>query len=100
MFFFFGLLFSLNSCQSVQEGLAGGKKNNEDEFLVQKKNPLVMPPAYSELPSPGSKKIQTGNNDNKIKKLLGVVENEEASDTNSSADKSLEDSITKILNEK
>ena len=36
---FFGLLFLLTSCQSAKEGLSGGKKDNTDEFLVQKKNP-------------------------------------------------------------
>jgi hypothetical protein len=26
------------------------KKNNTDEFLVEKKSPLVMPPDFNELP--------------------------------------------------
>ena len=47
---FFGLLFLLSSCQSAREGLTRGKKNNTDEFLVQKKNPLVLPPDYNDLP--------------------------------------------------
>ena len=28
------------------------KKNGSDEFLVEKKSPLVMPPNYDELPIP------------------------------------------------
>ena len=28
------------------------KKNNSDEFLIKKKNPLVLPPDYGKLPEP------------------------------------------------
>ena len=42
----------LTSCQSVKDGLSGRKSENSDEFLVQKKNPLVIPPDYMKLPSP------------------------------------------------
>ena len=49
-FFTLGLLFLLilNSCS----GITGSKKENNDEFLVQKKSPLLMPPDYDELPNP------------------------------------------------
>ena len=42
------------SCQSIKDGLTGKKSENSDEFLVQKKNPLVLPPNYMELPTPKS----------------------------------------------
>ena len=45
------LLF-LSSCKSVKEGLSGKKAKNSDEFLVEKKNPLVLPPDFEKLPSP------------------------------------------------
>ena len=45
-------LILLTSCQSVKDGLSGRKSENSDEFLVKKKNPLVMPPKFMELPSP------------------------------------------------
>ena len=44
------LLFS--SCSSLKEGFVNQKKNNSDEFLVEKKSPLVMPQDYNELPIP------------------------------------------------
>ena len=44
----------LFSCQSVKDGLSGSKNKNSDEFLVKKKNPLVIPPKYMELPEPKS----------------------------------------------
>ena len=46
----------LSSCQSIKDGLSGNKRENSDEFLVQKKNPLVLPPKFMELPKPDSDK--------------------------------------------
>ena len=53
-FSFLIVLFSifLTSCQSIKDGLSGSKSENSDEFLVQKKNPLVMPPEFMKLPKP------------------------------------------------
>ena len=97
---FFGLLFFLNSCGSG--GFGGGKKDNTDEFLVQKKNPLVLPPDYNDLPLPKDYKIkddQSGKNiDNEIKKLMESEEKDNVSNNDSAGDSSLEDSIIKILN--
>jgi len=46
------IIFLINGCQSVKDGLTGSKKANSDEFLVEKKNPLVLPPEYNKLPEP------------------------------------------------
>ena len=43
------VLTALSACQSLKDGLTGKKKNNTDEFLVEKKNPLVLPPKFDEL---------------------------------------------------
>ena len=98
---FFGLLFFLSSCKSG--GLVGGKKDNTDEFLVQKKNPLVLPPDYNDLPLPKDYKIKddqsSANVDNEIKKLIESKEKNNISNNDSVGDGSLEDSIIKILNE-
>ena len=45
----------LFSCQSIKDGISGKKSENSDEFLVQKKNPLVMPPDFEKLPQPEDK---------------------------------------------
>ena len=50
----------LQSCGSVSEGFKLKKGNTGEEFLVEKKNPLVLPPNFNELPKPG--KTQTSNN--------------------------------------
>ena len=48
----FILLISLYSCQSVKDALQGKKYESSDEFLVIKKNPLVLPPDFNMLPEP------------------------------------------------
>jgi len=52
--YLFIVLITLNACQSVKDGLTGKKKQNSDEFLVEKKNPLVLPPEFQQLPEPES----------------------------------------------
>ncbi|MBD1135957.1 DUF3035 domain-containing protein [Pelagibacterales bacterium SAG-MED47] len=43
----------LNGCQSLKKGLEGNKKSKSaEEFLIEKKNPLVLPPDFSKLPIP------------------------------------------------
>ena len=68
-FFTLGLLFLLilNSCS----GITGSKKENNDEFLVQKKSPLLMPPDYNELPNPKLETdLETFEENNDIKELI------------------------------
>jgi len=42
----------LVGCQSIKNTLTMEKGQSVDEFLIEKKNPLVLPPDYSELPVP------------------------------------------------
>ena len=50
------LLFFVTSCtgtfDSVKRGLTGAKADKGDEFLVKKKDPLILPPDFENLPSP------------------------------------------------
>ena len=52
----------LNACKSVKEGFTLKKNNNADEFLVEKKNPLVLPPNFDELPKPDNTQISNEEN--------------------------------------
>jgi hypothetical protein len=71
---FFLLLFS--GCQDVKKGFSGKKIDQGEEFLVIKKNPLVVPPDFEKMPIPKneieeSNSIEVENNqDNDFKKLL------------------------------
>ena len=45
----------VTSCQTlgdVKRGLTGEKVASTDEFFIKKKDPLVMPPDYENLPTP------------------------------------------------
>ena len=46
------IIISLYSCQNVKDALSGKKYESSDEFLVIKKNPLVLPPDFKKLPTP------------------------------------------------
>ena len=50
------LVFFATSCantfDSVKRGITGQKQGTTDEFLIEKKDPLILPPDYESLPSP------------------------------------------------
>ena len=64
----FVLLIFISSCGTVKKAFTNQKKNSNDEFLVEKKSPLVMPPDYSELPLPDSNENNNEKEDKNIKK--------------------------------
>ena len=57
-------ILALNSCGTISEGFSSQKKNSVDEFLVEKKSPLVMPPDFNELPLPQQTNQVTENEEN------------------------------------
>ena len=50
------LIFFATSCadtfSSVKRGLTGAKADSGDEFMVRKKDPLILPPDFENLPTP------------------------------------------------
>ena len=74
------IIITLNSCGTIKEGFSSQKKNNNDEFLVEKKSPLLMPPDYDELPVPQSENISKNNaEENELKKLLTKTDSQSPS---------------------
>ena len=74
---FFVTLVSLFllSCQSVQDGLTLKKKENTEQFLIEKKKPLIMPPDFDDLPQPGNldlenEKVENENDDMNLDSLI------------------------------
>ena len=49
------LSFLITSCESVRKGLTGSKNQSTDEFLVKKKDPLILPPDFENLPNPSER---------------------------------------------
>ena len=64
-----------NSCTTIKEGFRSQKKNSTDEFLVEKKSPLIMPPEFNELPIPDNNQKSENNEETDIKKLITNNEN-------------------------
>ena len=62
--YFFLLLIILNSCgdsfDNFKKTMSGQKQVNSDEFLIKKKDPLVLPPQYEKLPLPNSGRKKQG----------------------------------------
>ena len=75
----------LSACSTISDGFRSQKKNSIDEFMVEKKSPLVMPPDFDELPLPN----QNNQNPEKekeadIKSLISNNENTSSNTQNSS----------------
>ena len=71
-------LLLVSGCQDVKKGFSGKKIDEGEEFLVIKKNPLVVPPDFEKMPLPKNEinkanSIKVENDqDNEFKKLLKV----------------------------
>ena len=87
-YFFLIILFFLSSCQNVKDALSGKKYENSDEFLVIKKNPLVLPPNFNELPTPKDvvDKTQIENLENEIEDLISSIKDSDEVSQSSSSD--------------
>ena len=90
-------IFFLTGCNSLKEGLEGNRKSkNAEEFLIQKKNPLVLPPDFSKLPTPKNvsevKTIDDFNLEDILKK-----ESSETNKENISKSNSIEKSVLKKI---
>jgi len=94
------MMLAVTSCQSVQNALSGVKQENSDEFLVQKKNPLVLPPDFTDLPEPieESPEVVEVQIEEDIEKLLQVQDS--INTTNNTSDSSsIESFVLKKIKE-
>tara|TARA_B100000287_G_C19991625_1_gene526746 strand:- start:126 stop:368 length:243 start_codon:yes stop_codon:yes gene_type:complete len=75
----------------MRDGFTNPKKDNSDEFLVEKKSPLVMPPNYDELPFPGTNEITEEKEEDALDSLFSDKDNTVLENKNDN--KKLEESI-------
>ena len=90
----------LLSCSSVQDAakvLRNEKIKTTDEFLVKKKEPLVLPPDFKKIPEPGSlSQNKNITNEDRIKKILKTTNKDSSKrDVSSSVEDSIIDRIRK-----
>ena len=93
------LMFNLlSNCSSVSEGFKLKKANTGDEFLVEKKNPLVLPPNFDELPVPGKTQSSTDNKEDSFEEKILSSESKKENQTENTSVKSTEELILKNIN--
>ncbi len=92
------VVFILQGCANVKEGLSLKKKKGVDEFLIERKNPLTVPPDFSSLPKPRNSMDENKIEDKDID-LTKVLTETAENNSVSSSDK-IEKSISDILNKK
>ena len=90
-FILLNFVLLLASCGTMKSAFVNEKKNNTDEFLVEKKSPLVMPPDYNELPIPKEKKEQLNSSENEFKTLISQTNQNTKSNNNKEIDKNFEE---------
>ena len=91
------IIFFVSSCETadtIKRGLTGEKRESTDEFFIKKKNPLILPPDYENLPSPDDRAIVMDEISNFEKSLEASVEE------NSSTSSPTEFSILKKIQSK
>mgnify|MGYP001441415384 CR=1 FL=1 len=92
------VLTFLVSCGSLKEAgkvLRNEKTNTTDEFLVKKKQPLVLPPEFDKIPEPGSIKNRNINEKENIKKILKAPKENIKRKNSSNIEKSIIEKIQK-----
>ena len=89
----------LYSCQGLSDAkkvMENQKIISTDEFLVKKKNPLVLPPDFEKIPEPGTLKQDKKSEKQKLEKILNVEINENnVKDEASSSEQSILNQIRK-----
>ena len=81
------------SCGTVKKGFSNQKKNNSDEFLVEKKKPLTMPPDFDVLPEPKIKQRSIEEDNSSIKSLLLKENSNKSNDEFNNQGNKLEQSL-------
>ena len=97
-FIFIFIFIFLSNCQGLgdfKKAMTGQKVHTTDEFLIKKKDPLILPPDYKNLPTPSERQAAMEEASNIEKKLKKTSSGEITSSTTSSAEESILQQIRK-----
>ncbi len=72
------------------------KSDSGEEFLIEKKDPLILPPDFSKLPKP-NEQPETADEEINIKSVFGAEQNISEEDNNQNSSKS---NIKKSISDK
>ena len=79
--------------KNFEKAITGGKTQSTDEFLIRKKDPLILPPEYKKLPLPEeSKKDESSKS---VQSILGQNSTTENSGPTSDLEKSVLEELRK-----
>ena len=81
-----------NSWGEFKETMSGQKVTNSDEFLIKKKDPLVLPPEYEKLPLPKTDKQKSN-----VNTVETVLKSNKTKNSNSKVSTDLENMILEEL---
>ncbi len=96
IFFLIICISILNSCQGVKDALEGKRRSKTgDEFLIQKKNPLSLPPNFEDLPKPNDQNTESEENLENTSDDLQEIINETIEVENNNANES--DSVEELI---
>lgn len=85
-----------SSCNTAKEAFVKKKSTASEEFLIEKKSPLVLPPSFNELPAPSSSKVEDSTEKSSVEILINKNQNEnEKIDTKNS--ESINSSLEQII---
>ena len=78
-FIFICIFIFLSNCQGLgdfKKAMTGQKVDTTDEFLIKKKDPLILPPQHDKLPLPKSSDFQE-KEENTVQSILKTGQNSE-----------------------
>ena len=90
----FIFLLGCNSLEDASKVFKNEKVRTTDEFLIKKRDPLILPPDFKEMPTPNSvRKKKDLSEKDKIKKILKAPESTDNTKSNSSTESSILEKI-------
>ena len=93
-------LFLMSGCQDVKKGFSGKKIDQGEEFLVIKKNPLIVPPDFEKMPLPKNEidKTKSNNSENEqVSEFEKLIKNKDENINKSNSIESTGDLEKKII---
>ena len=87
----------LNGCATAKKAFSPERKNSSEEFLVEKKSPLALPPDFDELPAPQNSINKVDKNEG-FEKIILNQKNKKQIINPSNENLALEELIIKQIN--
>ena len=91
---YFFLVSCGGSLDDAKKVLKNEKIRTTDEFLVKKREPLIMPPNYEEVLEPNTR-LEEKKDENDLRNILKIEKNKSIQSKSSTTEKSILDKIKK-----